>query len=180
LKICLVLLYGRYSQENHGYTKYLEGIAEHLIEGFYDKIVLCGGFTGFGEQKISEAGSVINKLIELTDMPESDFILEEESLHTTQNIYQGWKKFFPLKKLDKKIDCTIITDHKHRFKSMIIVRNLRQRKEFKKLINSVNYISFDRPDKHPKNTWIYQTAQGFGYLLYPPFIDKHLKIKERA
>lgn len=84
MKTAITLLYGLYTPERTDYKKYLDFLVEEINTNEYEKVILCGGVTFPHIENISEAESVKRYLEPKTKSTE--YILEERSINTTQNI----------------------------------------------------------------------------------------------
>jgi hypothetical protein len=85
-KTAIILGYGLFSIENKGYKSYLDFFVEELEDEKYNKCILCGGFTNPKRQMTSEAGSMLDYLVNIKRFPKGMFVLEEKSITTIENI----------------------------------------------------------------------------------------------
>jgi len=85
MKVGVVLGYGLFTPERKDYKAYLDSVARHIGEDGLDRAILCGGFTDPKQPDKSEAGTIKEYL--LSANPNfNQYVLEEESINTNQNI----------------------------------------------------------------------------------------------
>lgn len=84
MKIAVVLLYGLYEEKREDYKGYLDFIKSEIVNEGFDKIILCGGFTNPERPSDSEASTAKEYL--RASLPSADFVLEDKSITTNQNL----------------------------------------------------------------------------------------------
>ncbi len=105
MDIAVVLLYGIFKPENSDYVGYLSFIGEEIKTHYFEKVILCGGITDPSKPDLSEAQSVVNYLREQNPDFEN-YILEEKSINTNQNIEFASKSVSPSDKVTVYCDQT--------------------------------------------------------------------------
>ena len=186
----LVCLYGLYDHilrtpiELDGYTEYLDALVELYRNNIFDKdevyfvdlmleekipsIILCGGITN-KQLEVSEARSVflnygIRKYVQV--------YLEENSVNTAQNIYNGMSRIIA-RDVNPNKTIYVICDKFRKFKVKMILR-----RALSLFVNTgtVKVIALKRKDIHPHSNYIYQVFAGLRYLSYWNFVkDANLR-----
>lgn len=86
----IVLGYGLFEESNQEYKDYLEWVNKQVVELGLDQVVLCGGFSSQQQPEISEAETMRQFLVK--QRPDFNWILEEQSLTTPQNLKNSIQK----------------------------------------------------------------------------------------
>ena len=198
--VCLYGLYDhilRTPIELDGYTEYLDALVELYRNNIFDKdevyfvdlmleekipsIILCGGITN-KQLEVSEARSVFlnygirKKILNRLGLPEnSEYVqvyLEENSVNTAQNIYNGMSRIIA-RDVNPNKTIYVICDKFRKFKVKMILR-----RALSLFVNTgtVKVIALKRKDIHPHSNYIYQFFAGLRYLSYWNFVkDANLR-----
>lgn len=97
MHIGIVLGYGLFEEPNQEYKDYLDWISAEVKENNIQRIIICGGHTNKLKPDLSEAQTIQQYLI--NKLPTTQFLLEDKSLTTNQNLENAKSLIDPEAKL---------------------------------------------------------------------------------